>query len=300
MKSSAVRCRFCGGTSRPRLKAQDLNRHLSNAWFTYFECDTCQSLQLAEPPPDLDRYYPEDYYQLPETEEKLAVVAEHERYKLDLVQQHVRSGRLLEIGPAVGGFAYLAKQAGFSVETIEMDARCCKFLREVAGVAATHSADPETVLRSLGKFQVVALWHVVEHLPNPQETLQAAAAVLSPGGLLIVATPNPESIQLAMFRSYWTHLDAPRHLQLIPARAIVESALGWSLLPVLETSTDSGGLGWNAFGWQMSMRNVASRLGLRDVPRLPARVAGRLARPLERRSLNGSTYTLGLRKQGAA
>jgi SAM-dependent methyltransferase len=278
----------------------DFNRRLSNAWFTYYQCDKCRSLLLAEPPPDLERYYPPGYYDLPTNEASLAQAAEHERYKLDIVQRFVQRGRLAEVGPGAGGFAYLAKQAGFEVETVEMDARTSEFLRAVAGVGVTNSADASAVLARSGSFDVIALWHVVEHLPDPRGTLKAAASALSPGGVLVVATPNPDSMQFRVFRAQWVHLDAPRHVQLIPAIAICEQASAWGLRPVLETTSDIGGLGWNGFGWERSIRNLASKMGRPMASDVPARIVRKLARPIERRGMNGSTYTLVLRKDAAA
>ena len=297
--ASEARCRVCGGGSRRRLESLDFNRRLADTRFTYLDCRDCGSLALAAPPADLDRFYPTDYYRLPSSREELASLAEHERYKLEIVQRFVGGGRLLEVGPAVGGFAYLAKQVGFMVETVEMDERCCHFLREVAQVGAIHSSDPRAVLEQARQLDVIALWHVVEHLPDPMETLEAAARALASGGILVVAAPNPQAAQLSLFRKYWAHLDAPRHLQLIPARHIRERAARWGLSTELQTTTDPGGLGWNLFGWDRSLCNVAGIVGL-GVPRLAARVICQLARPVERSGMRGATYTLVLRREAWA
>jgi 2-polyprenyl-3-methyl-5-hydroxy-6-metoxy-1,4-benzoquinol methylase len=274
----------------------DFNRRLASSKFTYNQCTDCGSLALAVPPLDLDRYYPNDYYALPSSLQDLAVIAERERYKLDIVKKFVRGGRLLEIGPAVGGFAYLAKEAGFNVDTVEMDDRCCQFLRDVVGVGATHTSDARTVLQMSPPLQVVAMWHVVEHLVDPMETLEAAAGALAPEGMIVLGAPNPASVQMAVFKARWAHLDAPRHLQLIPASYIRKRALEWGLTTVLETTTDPGGLGWNAFGWKVSLDHVAAAFGL-HFPELVAKVICRFARPIERRGLRGTAYTLVLRKE---
>jgi 2-polyprenyl-3-methyl-5-hydroxy-6-metoxy-1,4-benzoquinol methylase len=295
--STHITCRVCGGRAIPRMVSMDFNRKLAESEFTYYQCTDCSSLALAAPPADLDRFYPADYYRLPGSRHELAAIAEHERYKLEIIQRFATSGRLVEIGPAVGGFAYLASQAGFSVETVEMDERCCHFLRDVVGVAATQTADARAVLEHSSSLQVIALWHVVEHLTDPMETLEAAARALGPGGILVVAAPNPAAMQFALFRARWAHLDAPRHLQLIPARYIQKRSIEWGLQTALVTATDRGGLGWNAFGWQVSLNNVASTFGL-TVPKLAAKVIGRLARPVERKGLRGAAYTLVLRKDG--
>lgn len=295
--ASVVVCRMCGGDARQRFRARDLNLGLSNQSFAYSVCADCRTLQIAEIPSDLGEFYPPAYYPIPNSRHELRASAEAELFKLDIVQRFVRSGRLLEIGPAMGGFALLAKDAGFIVETVEMDARCCEFLRETVGVKATHTADAAAFLKDSGPFEVIALWHVLEHLPNPGATLRHAAERLTEGGILVIAVPNPRALQFGLFRTFWAHLDAPRHLQLMPARSIRNAVEPLGLRPVLQTSVDRGGLGWNAFGWQMSLRNVAAALGLREVPSLLGRVLGRISRPLERQGMRGSTYTIVLRKE---
>jgi hypothetical protein len=129
------------------------------------------------------------------------------------------------------------------------------------------------------------------------ETLEAAAAALSPGGILVVAAPNPAAVQLSLFQARWAHLDAPRHLQLIPAGYIRKRGLEWDLKTVFETTTDPGGLGWNSFGWNVSVNHVAAVVGLR-LPTIASKVICRLARPLERTGMRGTAYTLVLRKEG--
>ena len=251
----------------------------------------CGTTSIAVVPVDLGRYYPADYYPLPSSADDLARVAQREQYKIDMVTRYVARGRLLEIGPGAGGFAYLARRAGFDVETMEMDERTCVFMRDVVGVRSTQTSEPQIALGTAGLFDVIALWHVLEHLPDPRDLLQAAAGALKPGGVLVIAVPNPRSLQFAVFRRYWAHLDAPRHLALMPAAAIVGSARASGLEVPLQTSSDVGGRGWNAFGWQMSLRNLVPGL-----PSIFGRAATRLARPLELRDLNGATFTLVLQK----
>jgi SAM-dependent methyltransferase len=292
-------CRLCGGTATKRFRARDLNLRLSDQSFSYWLCADCKTLQMVDIPTDLGEYYPSTYYVLPGSRDELAADSRGEQFKLDIVQRHARRGRLLEIGPAVGGFALLAQDAGFDVDTVEMDARCCEFLRDVVGVRATQSTDPAAFIKESGPFDVITLWHVLEHLPDPRGTLQAAAEGLAEGGILVIAVPNPQALQFRLFRTVWAHLDAPRHLQLMPARSLRRLVDGWGLKPAMETSVDTGGLGWNAFGWQMSIRNLGRVLGLQSVPFLVGRMMGRLLRPLERKGMRGSTYTLILRKDAA-
>ena len=87
-------------------------------------------------------YYPEDYYRLPHPAE-LDWAARKEAPKLALLRPWVSAGPLVEIGAGFGIFARAARQAGYDVTAIEMDARCCGYLRGVVGVKAVQSNDPQ-------------------------------------------------------------------------------------------------------------------------------------------------------------
>jgi len=290
-------CAVCGGGPlAAAVRAGDRNRRLSNAHFIYYRCRRCGTLQLLPIPADLDRYYPPDYYAIPASIDALRAACGAERYKLGLVRRFLPEGRVVEIGPAVGAFALTMQEAGYGVSVIEMDAACCRFLREMVGLPVHETADPVAALAAAGSLDVVALWHVIEHLPNPREVIAAAARSLRPGGILIVAAPNPQALQFRLLGSRWTHLDAPRHLALIPPAQLVALGRSLGLELGLLTTVDEGTLAWNRFGWRESLagslRGRYGRFALRRVGSLLSFVAG----PIERRDALGSTYTIVLRK----
>lgn len=70
----------------------------------------------------------------------------------------------------------------------------------------------EQVKSGGGCFDIIILWHVLEHLYDPGTTLDNVVQLLDPGGLLILAVPNFLSYQAKCFGPYWFHLDLPRHL----------------------------------------------------------------------------------------
>ena len=214
----AITCLFAPPTA-PSFATTDRNRHLSEERFRYCRCDRCGTFSLAGIPADLDRYYPTEYYAIPSSREWLTANARHEQYKLDIIRRFVVDGRLVEIGPAVGAFSLAAQEAGFDTSAIEMDAACCEFLRSVVGIRVQETDDPVAALAATGPFDVVAMWHVIEHLPNPRAVLSAAIAALRPGGIVALAAPNPAAFQFRLWRGRWTHVDAPRHLSLMPMQA---------------------------------------------------------------------------------
>ncbi len=290
-------CSMCGGRRLSvAMRARDRNRRISSDLFTYFRCQRCDSLQMLEVPADLDRYYPSAYYNIPDSRERLVAAAGGERYKLDIVRRYSSGFRLVEIGPAVGGFAATMQDAGYATSAIEMDATCARFLREVVGIAVQQTHDPIAGLQADGPFDVIAMWHVIEHLPNPREVLAAAAGSLRPGGIIVLAAPNPESLQFRLFKAAWTHLDAPRHLILVPPDQLVHAGRDLGLEVSLLTTRDEGTLAWNRFGWRESFAGFASNRYPRFALRLAGSPLARIMAPVERRGRRGSTYTLVLRR----
>jgi 2-polyprenyl-3-methyl-5-hydroxy-6-metoxy-1,4-benzoquinol methylase len=291
-----IACPLCEGPSSFAFKTRDRNRGLSEAVFNYRVCDRCGAIYLSDPPEDLGPYYPEEYYVLP-TGDGLERAARAERYKLDLLGPLAGGGRLVEIGPGPGTFALAARRSGYDVTGIEMDARSCEHLRAAIGVEAVQSDSPAQALRALPPSRVIALWHVLEHLPDPWETLDAAAANLEPGGVLAVAVPNPKSFQFRMTRARWPHVDAPRHLFLIPAALLEERARVAGLELVRLTARDRGGIYWNRFGWQhLLTRPRQSRVRTALAVAFGIGVSALMA-PIELTDLRGTTYTAIFRKR---
>jgi 2-polyprenyl-3-methyl-5-hydroxy-6-metoxy-1,4-benzoquinol methylase len=297
---STQSCPHCGGVARLRFTAHDRNRNLSDERFPYWECERCGVVFLWPVPEKIGRFYPPDYYALPPSRSELVrLSAPHEAYKIDLLRLLAPHGRLVEIGPGIGGFAALAQDAGYDVEVVEMDARASEFLDHVVGVKVHHSDDPAGTLRREGPFDIVAMWHVIEHLPDPFDTLRAISDALAPGGVAVIAAPNPQALQLRLFGSRWTHLDAPRHLFLIPIPTLVEAATALGLEVALATTSDVGTLAWNRFGWRETLAHSASGRYPAHALRLLGSVPAALATPLERREGRGTTYTVALRRPGA-
>jgi 2-polyprenyl-3-methyl-5-hydroxy-6-metoxy-1,4-benzoquinol methylase len=292
-------CPTCRGPGPLLFRTRDYNRRLSQESFDYFRCPQCGLIFLHPIPADLARYYPNDYYPIPASVNELAAVLPAAQYKIDIINRFAKPGRFLEIGPACGDLALLAKKAGFDVETIEMDARCCEFLIKQVGVRATCTSDILAALRQSQPYDVIALWHVIEHLPDPSQTISAIAGQLNPGGIAVIAAPNPDAFQFKLLGKRWAHVDAPRHLALIPQPLLARLAVDVGLEEVWSTTDDRGARGWNTFGWKQSLGNLATSGWRNSVVRRIARFISKLARPFDRKPGRGSAYTVVFRK-GAA
>jgi hypothetical protein len=97
-----------------------------------------------------------------------------------------------------------------------------------------------------GGWAAIVFWHSLEHLPEAGATLAAAAAGLAPGGVVVVAVPNSDSLQARAFGARWLHLDPPRHLVHLTAVAL-RSRLEQLGLRVERVSYWRGGQ--VVFGW---------------------------------------------------
>jgi SAM-dependent methyltransferase len=290
-------CPQCKSETHLFFSTADYNRKTSKETFNYYRCPNCRLIYLFPIPNNLGEYYPKEYYSFPSSIEQLAQSAEPERYKIDIVKQFSSHGRLLEIGPASGNFTYLAKKAGFEVEAIEMDANCCSFLREVIGIKAMNSIDPSAALIGAEKYDVITLWHVIEHLPDPWVTLKSIADGMVSGGILVIAAPNPDAFQFRILGRFWPHVDAPRHLELIPLPLLANHVKSLGLTAVWATTTDKGTLGWNIFGWEVFFANISNqRLIKRRFSKL-GKLISKIVRPIERMTDRGSAYTAVFKKE---
>lgn len=303
--SSSVRCPICKSDCRFLFNARDVNRGISPETFDYYRCLACALIFLAAVPADLARYYPNSYYSIPPSLDEVRRQANGQRFKIELVQSLAQNGRLLEIGPGTGGFAYLAKHAGFTVEAVEMDSRCCEFLLKSIGVQAIQHSDVPTALNNLGQYDVIAMWQVIEHLADPWSALTSVSEHLVEGGMLFVSTPNPDAFQFRLMSRWWPHVDAPRHLWLIPRRVLTTEGAKRHLTPVSVTANDLESQGWDRFGWVMAATNLLGHNHdtsllfkiFRALLRHSGAALSVLTRTIERSDFRGSSYTIAFRKE---
>lgn len=289
-------CPLCKHESQLYFQSKDYNRKVTQEIFDHYCCPKCGLIFIMPVPSNLADYYPEEYHFVPDSAAFLEAGSKPERYKIEIIQRFIGSGRLLEIGPSYGSFTYLAKTAGFKVEAIEMNERCCKFLNEVVGVNAINSDDPISTLEQMEPYDVIALWHVIEHLPDPWPTIDAVCRSLKPGGIVILATPNPSSIQFKIMGRFWPHVDAPRHVMLIPIKLLAKKLESLGTKAELITTTDQGSIGWNTFGWEFFFANLSSQRYLKKFLRRFGRLVSLLFGPIEKTEGKGSAYTIVFRK----
>lgn len=120
---------------------------------------------------------------------------------------HKGTGSILEIGAGTGEFLLAAKNKGWEVSGVEPNNRA----RNLAKAKGLKLEEDLNDLREM-TFDVITLWHVLEHLPNLEETIEKMERLLKPNGILIVAAPNYKSFDAKYYHIDWAAYDVPRHL----------------------------------------------------------------------------------------
>ncbi|MEI7899616.1 MAG: class I SAM-dependent methyltransferase [bacterium] len=120
--------------------------------------------------------------------------------------------RLLDIGCGPGHFLSRLDRSVFEPRGLEPVGEAV----EAAKKSGLDVAQGDVLVTPLGAaaHDVVTLWHVLEHISQPDAALACIHAALAPQGLVVIATPNTRSVACRRGREHWFHLDAPRHLHL--------------------------------------------------------------------------------------
>lgn len=154
--------------------------------------------------------------------------------KVNLVSRYMedQSGKLLDIGCGTGYFLHVAQKRGFTVAGIEKNE-----------LARTHAItrfgldvkDEKSFFEMAGlSFNIVTLWHVLEHLEQLNESLEKINDILTPDGTLVIALPNCRSYDAEFYKERWAAYDVPRHLWHFSPGA-VEKLLSKYHLKIIDT-----------------------------------------------------------------
>ena len=288
-----VLCPYCRGLCHHFISAKDINQKISNLIFNLYRCSTCGLLHVINPPEDLTPFYARNYHPTPKDREELQSHLATHKFKIDLVKRFRKSGGLLEIGPSIGQFCELAQESKFNVSAIEMDCSCVKFLRLHLGINVTHSDNPYSVLlKENSEYDVICLWHSLEHLKEPWKVLEQSVVRLKPGGILVVAAPNPLSRQAKMMGSSWPHHDLPRHLFGIPIPWLKKWGREQGLNELLVTTRDQGSLHFNRFSYAKKASQLASNSRLASIFWVLGLKLGAIMAPWEDKEGEGACYVM--------
>ncbi len=182
-----------------------------------WRCRTCgTACRYPQPRTEqLDRHYAEDYYG-PDNVKFLGTIERviawwTRRRALRIDKQIGCRGRVLEIGCGRGLLLRELARLGHECHGTERSELAARRARATAGIHVCTKPLEECGFPE-AYFDFVVLWHVLEHLPAPGQTLQLLAKLLKPGGVLYLEVPSLSSWQAQLSGRNWFHLDPDRHL----------------------------------------------------------------------------------------
>jgi 2-polyprenyl-3-methyl-5-hydroxy-6-metoxy-1,4-benzoquinol methylase len=210
----------------PVCSASNLKNHkvikdysVSKESFNIMICENC-NFQFTNPRPDqneIGKYYQSDDY-ISHSDKanspinfiyKLArKYALASKRKLINTIAKQRKGRILDYGCGTGYFLETMKDDGWKTYGIEPNEKA----REIAkGKAKINKSIDELNIKNK-KFDIITLWHVLEHIHDINNTIKILKTILKEKGKIIVAVPNIESYEHTIFKEDWAAYDVPRHL----------------------------------------------------------------------------------------
>jgi SAM-dependent methyltransferase len=240
-------CPLCNAATAERcLCAHD---HASGDSFELDKCGACGLVFVANPPEDLGRYYHAHYRNYRPWVQKIFNLM-YRRHARKWSRALRARGRALEIGCGDGWMLAALRDEGWQVAGIERSTESAAFavhqqhLPVIVGGLDTLRPEPS--------FDLIFMHHVLEHLPNPMDTLRQCARLLKPDGVLIVAVPNFASWQSRLTGRHWFHLDVPRHLVHFTPATLTQAmqSAGLRVQKLRFVSLDQ-----DPFGWMVSLLN---------------------------------------------
>ena len=237
-------CSSCGETSSEVLfLAKDpRSKQKGNcSVFGIFQCTRCGLIRVNPRPTAgaISRFYSETYY---DVVSKAVTKSQDRPYGIWFAKQigaqmgfdiinrrHIDFGRfekglrLLDVGCGTGSYLEAVEQKISTIETtgIDPNAKALEIAKQRTK-ARLYQCDLLTLPSSLGLFDVVTLWDVLEHTHDPLQNLKSAYSILKPNGLIAVDVPNIGSLSAKLFGRFWFHLDVPRHLYFFSKRTLCD------------------------------------------------------------------------------
>ena len=220
-------CPACGSSNHNKvLTAKDCL--VSGELFDIMECKDCY-LCFTSPIPaenEIGNYYETDDY-ISHTGKGNSVINQIYRivqyFTLQTKKKKVinfsqmRSGSILDIGCGVGKFLTTMKQSGWGIDGVEINEAARKIAENNTSSVIMNQAD---FFDSNQKYDVITLWHSLEHLYDLSKYLNKISTSLNTNGIILIAVPNYQSFDADYFEQDWAAYDVPRHLYHFSMKAI--------------------------------------------------------------------------------
>lgn len=189
--------------------------------FKLYQCDNCQLLftKDAPTPNQMERYYSSKNYISHTNTNQGAINKIYHlvrsymlKRKVKLVEKYsnTKKGKLVDIGAGIGLFCQAMQETNWKTIGIEPSKAAREYAQKQFNIKLETNNYWESI--AAGSIDTITLWHVLEHIPNLNETLEKINQALKSNGTLILALPNYTSYDAQVYKQDWAAYDVPRHL----------------------------------------------------------------------------------------
>lgn len=209
-------CPICEGTAFNHL-ADPKDFTITQEQYQVIQCRKC-TLGITSPRPDdkeLGRYYASDEY-ISHADKPASLfdrayrIARSSalRTKLHLLQKLSTGRTILDFGCGTGDFLKYLQQNGYDVQGVEPSSKARAIAARKIGENKVTSEIQDINIQ----FDIITLWHVLEHIPDLNSTIEQLKRRLHKNGFLLIAVPNVKSWDSEHYKDFWAAYDTPRHL----------------------------------------------------------------------------------------
>jgi SAM-dependent methyltransferase len=143
----------------------------------------------------------------------------NDQAKVELIKRWCARGTLLDVGCALGGFLAVAQEHGFEVEGVEIAEYAAEQARTRLHIKVTNS-DIYSAALAPESYDVITMWDVIEHLPDPNLALEKITRALRPKGYVAFSTGDVSSTWARLTGKRWPLLTPPQHLYFFSQRSM--------------------------------------------------------------------------------
>ncbi len=141
-----------------------------------------------------------------------AIVVRNLKKFLKHITRYKHSGRLLDVGCAMGFFVEIARDAGFDAYGFDPSEFAASEAKKLVGSGRIAVGTTETLAYPKKSFDVITLFDVFEHLADPKKDIETLKTWLKDDGIMVIATGDTKSVAARLLKRRWTFYIPPQHM----------------------------------------------------------------------------------------